>query len=242
MAALGRRLSRRVSDLELQSAGRPPGSSEPWPRSLQASGAYLGLSSTARPAVAKHSVPLKTALADAEQLLEQNKDWIKNEFDGKLKELEKKRESMVRDAEETLGATGRASFRPATRSKRKRPTRRTPPGSSRFAYGATKGSRRPRNTSPAHRGTQGKIRKGSPGARRVLSKDKRDHQASLRSGLGQPDQELDRGNGQGRPHRERSSRGSRAPIPGMGRRPSSTAGSRRSRCHPACASACSTSI
>ncbi len=66
-------------------------------------GAYLGLSSLARPAVAKHSVPLKSALADAEQLLEQNKDWIKNEFDGKLKELEKKRESMVREAEELLG-------------------------------------------------------------------------------------------------------------------------------------------
>jgi S-DNA-T family DNA segregation ATPase FtsK/SpoIIIE len=66
-------------------------------------GAYLGLSSIARPAVARHSVPLKTALADADQLLEQNKDWIKNEFDTKLKELEKKRETMVHDAEETLG-------------------------------------------------------------------------------------------------------------------------------------------
>ena len=65
-------------------------------------GAYLGLSSVARPSVAKHSVPLKRGLADAEQLIEQNKDWIKNKFDGKIKELEKKRETMVRDAEDVL--------------------------------------------------------------------------------------------------------------------------------------------
>ncbi len=65
-------------------------------------GAYLGLSSMARPSVAKHSVPLRKSLADAEQLVEREKDWIKNKFDGKLKELEKKREAMVREAEELL--------------------------------------------------------------------------------------------------------------------------------------------
>jgi DNA segregation ATPase FtsK/SpoIIIE, S-DNA-T family len=66
-------------------------------------GAYLALSSMARPAVAKHSVPLKRALTEADQLIEQNKDWIKNKFDGKIKELDKKRETMVRDAEDLLG-------------------------------------------------------------------------------------------------------------------------------------------
>ncbi len=66
-------------------------------------GAYLGLSSMARPSVAKHSVPLRRDLAAAEQLVEAEKDWIKNKFDGKIKELEKKRETMVRDAEDLLG-------------------------------------------------------------------------------------------------------------------------------------------
>ncbi len=65
-------------------------------------GAYLGFSSMARPSVARHSVPLKRALAESEALVEENKDWIKNKFDTKLKELEKKRETMVRDAEEVL--------------------------------------------------------------------------------------------------------------------------------------------
>ena len=65
-------------------------------------GAYLGLGRWLAPAWRRHAVPLRKALADAEQLVEQNKDWIKNKFDGKIKELEKKRESMVRDAEETL--------------------------------------------------------------------------------------------------------------------------------------------
>ena len=66
-------------------------------------GAYLGLSSTARPSVARHAVPLRGALAEGEQLLEKDKDWIKLKFEGKLKELEKKRENLVRDAEEVLG-------------------------------------------------------------------------------------------------------------------------------------------
>jgi DNA segregation ATPase FtsK/SpoIIIE, S-DNA-T family len=66
-------------------------------------GAYLGLSSMARPNVARHAAPLRGALAEAEQLLEQNKDWIKLKFEGKLKELEKKRETLVREAEELLG-------------------------------------------------------------------------------------------------------------------------------------------
>ena len=65
-------------------------------------GAYLGFSSMARPGVAKHAVPMHRALTDAEKLLETEKDWIKNKFDTKIKELEKKRETMVRDAEEVL--------------------------------------------------------------------------------------------------------------------------------------------
>ncbi|MFI5455548.1 MAG: FtsK/SpoIIIE domain-containing protein [Isosphaerales bacterium] len=66
-------------------------------------GARFGLVAMARPSVARHAVPLRAALSDAEQLLEQNKDWIKNKFDGKIRELEKNRESTVREADETMG-------------------------------------------------------------------------------------------------------------------------------------------
>ncbi len=67
-------------------------------------GARIGLLSLARPAVARHAVPLRQALSEARELLEQKKDWIKNEFDGKIRELEKKRETMVQAAEETMAA------------------------------------------------------------------------------------------------------------------------------------------
>ena len=52
-------------------------------------GAYLGLFNMARPGVVKHAA---RAQGDRRRrsLVEQNKDWVKNEFDGKLKELEEK--------------------------------------------------------------------------------------------------------------------------------------------------------
>jgi len=65
-------------------------------------GARFGLIALARPSVSGHAVPLRTALSDAEHLVEQNKDWIKNKFDGKIRELEKKRETAVREADETM--------------------------------------------------------------------------------------------------------------------------------------------
>ena len=64
-------------------------------------------------------MPLRQALADAEQLVEQNKDWVKNEFEGKLKELEKKRETMVRDAEETARRAASPSSEPASEADRR---------------------------------------------------------------------------------------------------------------------------
>ncbi|MGP0068848.1 MAG: hypothetical protein ACLQGP_35270 [Isosphaeraceae bacterium] len=65
-------------------------------------GAYLGLASKARVGVKHHAVPLRKALEDAEQLVEQNKDWIKNELETKLKEFEEKRTNRVREAEEKM--------------------------------------------------------------------------------------------------------------------------------------------
>ena len=66
-------------------------------------GAYIGLSKTARPSVLRHAVPLRKAIADADQIVEQNKDWVKTEFESKLRELDKNREGKVSEADETLG-------------------------------------------------------------------------------------------------------------------------------------------
>ncbi len=65
-------------------------------------GAYLGLSSMARPQVLRHAVPLRKLLEDAAAEVEQNKDWIKNEFEVKLKEFEERRATKVREAEEAM--------------------------------------------------------------------------------------------------------------------------------------------
>ena len=48
-------------------------------------------------------MPLRKAIAEADQLVEQNKDWVKNEFESKLKRARRRtRETKVRDAEETM--------------------------------------------------------------------------------------------------------------------------------------------
>jgi DNA segregation ATPase FtsK/SpoIIIE, S-DNA-T family len=66
-------------------------------------GAYITLAKTARPSVVRHAAPLRKAIADADQIVEQNKDWVKSEFESKLRELDKNREAKVREADETLG-------------------------------------------------------------------------------------------------------------------------------------------
>jgi DNA segregation ATPase FtsK/SpoIIIE, S-DNA-T family len=65
-------------------------------------GAYIGLAKMGRPAVVKHAVPLKAAIAEADQLVEQNKDWVKIEYESKLKALDEGRAKKVQDAEEEM--------------------------------------------------------------------------------------------------------------------------------------------
>ena len=65
-------------------------------------GSYLGLTSVAKPHVQRHAVPLRKLLDDAEQLVEQNTDWVKKEFEAKLKEFEERRTNRVREAEELM--------------------------------------------------------------------------------------------------------------------------------------------
>ena len=161
-------------------------------------GAYLGLSSMARPSVAQ-AQPCRCGkrLADAEQLVEKEKDWIKNKFDGKLKELEKKRESMVREADELL-ARRSAEFQSRHQKQTEEADKTFPARLDQIRVQPRRGAQESRGTlSAAHRRPQGEIRERSPRARRVEPEDERDHQASLRPGMEQPDQELDRGDGAG---------------------------------------------
>ena len=65
-------------------------------------GARIALVGMARPTVAKHAVPLNKAIADATKLVEDNKDWIKNEYESKMRALDEKRVKSVREAEETM--------------------------------------------------------------------------------------------------------------------------------------------
>ncbi|MGO9922316.1 MAG: FtsK/SpoIIIE domain-containing protein [Isosphaeraceae bacterium] len=65
-------------------------------------GAWIGLAGLARPRALRHAAPLRKAVTDAEQLIEQSKDWVKNEFETKLKEFERIRADKVREAEETM--------------------------------------------------------------------------------------------------------------------------------------------
>ncbi len=66
-------------------------------------GGFIGLSSMAKPRVLKHAVPLRKTVQQAEFLLEENKDWIKNRFETRLRKLEQNREEKVREADILLG-------------------------------------------------------------------------------------------------------------------------------------------
>jgi hypothetical protein len=65
-------------------------------------GAWIALAGKAKPAVAAKANPLRQALVDAEHLLEKDKDWIKLDYDAKMKELESNRANKVREAEEVM--------------------------------------------------------------------------------------------------------------------------------------------
>ncbi len=66
-------------------------------------GGWIGLSGVARPRVLKHAIPLRRILGEADALLEEHKDWIKIRYEAKIKELERRREEKVREADTILG-------------------------------------------------------------------------------------------------------------------------------------------
>jgi hypothetical protein len=64
--------------------------------------ARIGLVAMGRSAVASRAATLRKAVSDAEELVEKNKEWVKNKFDAKIRELDTKRATTVREAEETM--------------------------------------------------------------------------------------------------------------------------------------------
>ena len=62
-------------------------------------GGVIGLGKMARPRVLHHAVPLRKFLEAATQEVEANKEWVKQEFDSKLKSFEDRRATKVAEAE-----------------------------------------------------------------------------------------------------------------------------------------------
>ena len=134
-------------------------------------GGWLGLGSMARPQVLRHAVPLRKPLADAEQVVEQNKEWVKNEFERSSR--------SSRTGGPTRSARPRRPW-PAS-SPRPRPRRREqhkaadvkyPPQVEQIRVRRDEQSEEGRGRLPApDRGAQGEVRQGQAGARRVVPQD-----------------------------------------------------------------------
>ena len=155
------------------SAGRRPRSSGVVAGVAAGIGAYIGLSNDGAPRRGR-AMPCRCARPSPRptQLVEQNKDWVKNEFESKIRELEKNRETKVRDAEETM-ARRVAEFQ-ERHQKQTEEADTDLPGQARGdpPAPATRGSRKPRTT----------IRPGSPRSR----KNTRKIGASSTSRIGRP--------------------------------------------------------
>ena len=76
-----------------------------------------------RPSVASHVIPLKKAIADAEALLERDKDWIKIKFETKMKETPAELRVAGEGRRRAAGAEERLNDESGTRSRPKKPTR-----------------------------------------------------------------------------------------------------------------------
>ena len=119
----------------------------------------------------------KVALTEAEQLVESEKDWIKNKFDGKIKELEKKRETMVRDAEELL-ARRVAEFQSRHQKQTEEADKTYPARLEQISVRRDEGLKKAEEHFPPRiAALKEKYEKDRKRARRVVPEDQRDHQA-----------------------------------------------------------------
>ena len=192
-------------------------------------GAYIGLAKLARPGVLRHAVPLRKAIADAEQLVEQNKDWVKNEFETKLKRARANPGDEGARGRGDDGSPRRRVSGAAAESRSRRPTRVYPAKLEEIRRHHDEGIKKVEEHYPPRIAA---LKEKYEKDRRELDESYRqikdDHPAAIQPDLEQPDQELDRGNGADRRGRGRGQRGSVATVPRLDAGPSSTAG----RCRP----------
>ncbi|WP_165219552.1 FtsK/SpoIIIE domain-containing protein [Aquisphaera insulae] len=66
-------------------------------------GSYLGLFKVGRRRLARHYFPLKQAIEDSERLLDQTKEWVKGDYERRLREAEETRERDVKKARADAG-------------------------------------------------------------------------------------------------------------------------------------------
>ena len=109
-------------------------------------------------------------LADAEQLVEQNKDWVKNEFEAKLKEFEEKREPGPRGRGDH-GPQRRRGRAARTRSRRRKPTTKYPATARADPHAPRRGPQESRGDT---------TRPGSTRSRRSTTSDKQQLDESYR--------------------------------------------------------------
>ncbi|QEH37082.1 FtsK-like domain-containing protein [Aquisphaera giovannonii] len=64
-------------------------------------GSYIGLKKVVRPRLARHYFALQHAVDDAGRLLEQTKEWVKNDYERKMREAEENRERDVNKSRAT---------------------------------------------------------------------------------------------------------------------------------------------
>ncbi len=142
--------------------------------------------------VLRHAVPLRKALADAEQLVEQNKDWVKNEFETQAQ--------GVRGAAGQQGPRGRGDDGPRRRrgssSAQQKPTQEAdvkfPARLEQIRERATRTSRRSRSTTRLASPRSRRSTKRTAASSTSRTGRPRRPPSGLRPGVADPDQELDR--------------------------------------------------
>ena len=202
------------------------GPSSAWPR-------WPGPRSSAMPCRSASSSPTPS------RIVEQNKDWIKNEFEAQAQ--------GARGEAGQQGPRGRGEHGPrrrrvradAARSSTRRPTSSSRPSSSRSAVRRDEQAQESRGALPAaHRRPQGKIREGQAASSTSrTARPRTTTKQAIRAGLGQPDQGLDRGHGADRRGPARRQRGGRAAVPGLDAARARRLEAARPRSRPACGSA-----
>ena len=164
----------------------------------------------------------------------QNKDWVKNEFESKLKELDEKRANQGPRRRGDHGPPRRRVPERASKSSTEEADVKYPGAPRGDPHAPRRGDQEGRGAlSAPDRRPQGKVREGSAPARRVVPRrPRRPPQEQYNQTWDKPDQGLDRGDGADQRGRGATSATRRRADSWTGPGPSSTAGSRPTEVPP----------